>query len=1531
MSKKFTTLLMVMVAMLLAIPSQAQETSLARKATTSVSKRGVQLRQKSQKMTAVGNKDAVQKVTGAKVDGKAFEVFAPQQVSTRAKAQAAPETSDEVKPVSQTFSTRFMMTNMSGRPFHNTHAGYLMQQYAQSSSPTRAMAPRKAATTDEYGIITAPEEGESKYYTRSGTGYYIYNGQVYYDDQDGVVEIVEGNDGYYYIKDIISFSGLGTWVKATKSGNTLTVAPGQPIDYYLQYSTTLSVFWADFDSEGNATKDATSDITFTIDGNTITLNGSSEDRAVCMMWDDDDSWSGYGDYETVWTLDESFEPGGTDLVELPAGATPEQWYAEGSGSATAPANMNVALVGSNVYVQGLVSQFPNAWIKGTIAGSTATFSGKQFIGQSGNYNIWVIGADANSGGLLPAFTMTYNEAAQTFTLDEGQLILANAADDRMYYLGYLSELTLYKEKPAAAQIDQLPYSNGFSSSEQKEFTIIDANQDGSSWQYYNDVVRYQWSSANQGDDWLVSPAIKLVAGKKYHFSISAHSQQANYPERLEVKAATENTAAALSAGIEVVPNTEIAHPGFKDYENNEFTVSESGYYFFGIHAISDADQWYLTVDDFLLEAAPLAPPYTADFTTEDAMGDFSVLDNNGDDNTWTWSAANYAFYRYSSSTPGDDYLILPIRLQAGKNYSVVVEAAAQSESYAERFEVVAGTDGETFPTSVISPTELTNRDFTEFEGNLTAENDGVYYIAIHAISDADKYFLKVKRFTVEEAASGLAPAVAQAFTAEAGAEGALYVDLAFTAPQTNIEGSALEGPLVVDIYRNDEIVASMGEVAVGASNTYRDVTVEDATDYTYYIIYTNAYGKGVKSEKIQVRVGQDDLADVTGIEVTGETATQFTMTWDEVEGLNGGYVDKSNVIYTVYTLEPQSFWGFVFYEPVDELATVTGATTATIPYNVDEGEQTYLYLGVSAKTEGGEETDASAEPTTLFVGAPYELPLEENFEGKTFHSLFLDNGNAYFAVSEDASDDDGVALALAPYYESGEVTLETGKLNIETAANPTLLFDLKNMQGSVTSVDIFGIKSDGSTVALQTAAVPDEYETVKVPLASLKGDPRFVRVGISAIMNEAYDEENEVDNSDYILIDNIKVIDLYQYDLSVSLKANATVKAGENATITATVKNEGENAVSGYTVTVKADGETLLEETVSETLEAFKTREFTATLTTTKFDDAADLTIEATVAYDNDLNPENDEASTIISIKESTAAQPENVTAEQTEEGITITWSTPTSGAGKDYTETFEEGDGGWSFIDSDGDGYNWILFSNVGLTSGGRQAHEGDCLVYSQSYDNDFGALTPDNWLVSPKAILNGTFSFWAAAQDENYSEEHFAVYVSTTSATDVSTFVKVSDEFIATGEYKEYSVDLSSYAGQEGWIAIRHFNCTDMFELVVDDITYQVASGEAESYNIYVDGELVGNTNDTTYDYTGDLSDGDHEVAVSAVYEGGAESKPVITTVSVVSGIEQISVEGKPVDIYSLDGKLVRQQATDLNGLKGIYVVGNKKVIIR
>ncbi len=217
---------------------------------------------------------------------------------------------------------------------------------------------------------------------------------------------------------------------------------------------------------------------------------------------------------------------------------------------------------------------------------------------------------------------------------------------------------------------------------------------------------------------------------------------------------------------------------------------------------------------------------------------------------------------------------------------------------------------------------------------------------------------------------------------------------------------------------------------------------------------------------------------------------------------------------------------------------------------------------------------------------------------------------------------------------------------------------------------------------------------------------------------------------------------------------------------------------------------------------------------------------------------------------EATSTQVEELEGSVSGMDITLSWNggtpTPPAPPTGGTTYDFESGMMGWTTIDADGDGYSWSMVSDF---SGA--GHNSSDAVYSASYINYVGVLNPDNYLVSPSKIAaqSGAYiSFWACAQDASYPSEHFGVAVSTGSGTSANDFTTVQEWTMnakgsgamapgrdgvtrAQGNWYEYTVDLSAYAGQEIWVAIRHFNCSDWFYLDVDDITLGDGSEKAIS----------------------------------------------------------------------------------------------------
>ncbi len=231
-----------------------------------------------------------------------------------------------------------------------------------------------------------------------------------------------------------------------------------------------------------------------------------------------------------------------------------------------------------------------------------------------------------------------------------------------------------------------------------------------------------------------------------------------------------------------------------------------------------------------------------------------------------------------------------------------------------------------------------------------------------------------------------------------------------------------------------------------------------------------------------------------------------------------------------------------------------------------------------------------------------------------------------------------------------------------------------------------------------------------------------------------------------------------------------------------------------------------------------------------------------------------------------------------------------------DYFTGFENGlPDGWTTIDADGDGNCWDVTSDIP-----DYAHGGTVFMSSASYLNDAGVLTPDNWLVSPRLPLNGILKVWMKGQDPNDFQEHVAIYVSTTGNTVADFTDIVLPETVVTNEYTEYTVNLSQYGGKQGYVAIRHFNCTDQFRLDVDDFGLYVAnspSGEWQEIDVTGTKAVINSLQpgtDYAYQVVGIVGEESYPSAVAVMQT--EEDVPKVTKVSVApqQTTAQVSWEG-------------------------------------
>ena len=265
-------------------------------------------------------------------------------------------------------------------------------------------------------------------------------------------------------------------------------------------------------------------------------------------------------------------------------------------------------------------------------------------------------------------------------------------------------------------------------------------------------------------------------------------------------------------------------------------------------------------------------------------------------------------------------------------------------------------------------------------------------------------------------------------------------------------------------------------------------------------------------------------------------------------------------------------------------------------------------------------------------------------------------------------------------------------------------------------------------------------------------------------------------------------------------------------------------------------------------------------------------------------------------------------------DGWNLRWREYAQNTGEEeitFSENFENGLSNWTLINTDGDSYNWQTVDLTSNFSGQFTAKDGSYVAMSRSWiSSSVGAVTPDQWLISPQITdLGGTLKYYIMDDGNNY-QENYRIYVST-SGKNISDFVAVTDDMLSPNskEWTEVSIDLSSYKGQAGYIAFRHYNCTDKDFMFIDALS--LTTNVAAQWN-YVNGvtspyTIEGLTPNTTY-----------EVQVQGKYESattGWTASTIFTTLgSSVAGDVNGDGDVTSFDITALYNYLLSGDMSDI-----------------
>lgn len=160
-----------------------------------------------------------------------------------------------------------------------------------------------------------------------------------------------------------------------------------------------------------------------------------------------------------------------------------------------------------------------------------------------------------------------------------------------------------------------PYANTFGSKDAFDLmTVIDANNDGCTWSLYTysdgtGYARYTYSTKNKADDWLLTPPLKLEAGKEYIVSFEAANFQSKYAEKLEVKYGVGSDPTKYE-GVILEP-TVLQGAAYTTFANS-IVPDADGTIKIGFHGISDPYKMYLMLRNITVsEGSAVAAPDSA--------------------------------------------------------------------------------------------------------------------------------------------------------------------------------------------------------------------------------------------------------------------------------------------------------------------------------------------------------------------------------------------------------------------------------------------------------------------------------------------------------------------------------------------------------------------------------------------------------------------------------------------------------------------------------------------------------------------------------------------------------------------------------------------------------------------------------------------------------------------------------------------------------------------------------------------------------
>lgn len=1021
----------------------------------------------------------------------------------------------------------------------------------------------------------------------------------------------------------------------------------------------------------------------------------------------------------------------------------------------------------------------------------------------------------------------------------------------------------------------------------------------------------------------------------------------------------------LSFRVVRQPEGKTVYSGKNTGFSEKLEVKDMGYYWYDVVAVVNGqDDGTASSNKITLgEACPL--PYSQDFTSENALDWFTIIDANNDESTWSLGEG-YVACTYDDNNAADDWLITPpLAMDKEHAYQLSVKVFGGSSAQSENIRIATGTKPEaaSMDNEAGSVKEINWAESQEFSFNIVPEYDKPVYIGFQALGKSATSEIYINSISVSSVASVHAPDSVTALTATADAFGGRKATLSFKLPEKTIDGKEAASVSKVEIYRGSTKIGTIDSgLSDGKACVYDDDNAPTGKN-TYKVIAYNASGNGFAATA-STFVGEDIPGKVENLKLEDIGSGDVKLSWNAPsKGENGGYVNAGALSYDIQ------------YNGYGEI-TSTKNTSITANVGIDEGKQKAFMYNVTAVSPKG--TGETASSNVLFLGEAYALPFNESFARMQYQrgpwgieSDGLSNWKTSSGATATPEDGDYGMAMFSPTEKGASSRLLSPKLKLSDAYNPTLTFWLWHSLSANNTLQVIlrdGAGNEHTLAEIQQNDQPEYDGSWKEYEYSLE---EYKSLGDAQIIFKAVNNSYDITSINYLCVDNITVRSIYDNDLeAVSIEGGSETKVGEPISFDVQVHNNGTNTADDYSVELYRNDK-LVSKQKGVTVRKGET--VTITVSDTPNADAPQTsTYQAAINFPADDVPDNNK----------TDKMPVNILPGmpfiETLQGITsgdntttltwkAPWTNPEGDESSEVTEDFESYSafaisniGQWKLIDMDGrttggiigKGGNYIEYPNVekpmafmvfnpneaGLSSSLWGAHSGNqtmaCFLTTSGQNDD--------WLISPE--LDGkeqTIKFWTKAPDCSYYETQETIQVLySTTGTETADFIQTGQDIkVGSEQWKQLSVTLPEGAK---YFAIRCIS-KDQYILYIDDVTYRPAQNTLTllGYNVYRDEQKLTSSPITETTYVDKAPAGEYSYTVTAVYNEGesihsnkySNAATGIGTntsdgISVKGGYGHIDVscpDSSQVKIVSVSGRQVYSGhgTARISLPKGVYIV--------